>query len=321
VQSSAPITTEDALLASCPFCQGEVEEEKVLYGGPCPHCFGEIPGEETPTDPGEDEKERIRQQDIKRASNRALLPVFVLAPVVTMAVIGVAFMLQPNEAVTELDFDDSFEALLEFEPLAYDASMDEPGQDAGKALEGSVVPSRAVAKSRTAPVTRNAGSGAKTAGVQAGEYRPTGRTGSRSATTRAGGTLPGDLADGLKTGSSSSTGGLDLAIQVQRGGSRLLVEESDIVYAVKEMFAQRKPQIRQCYERALKANPSFAGTWKLSLVLNEAGKVGEYNAKPTGASDVEFESCIEEKAATWSVLGRLEKPRSFSLPLTFQSRG
>ena len=43
-------------LAACPFCGRDVDADLVTYGGKCPHCFGEIPGEEAPTDPGEEKK-------------------------------------------------------------------------------------------------------------------------------------------------------------------------------------------------------------------------------------------------------------------------
>ena len=42
---------------ACPFCSRPVNVEMTLYGGRCPHCFGEIPGEESPTDPGEEKKQ------------------------------------------------------------------------------------------------------------------------------------------------------------------------------------------------------------------------------------------------------------------------
>ena len=39
-------------MSTCPFCSTEISEELSLYGGHCPSCLIEIPGEEAITDPG-----------------------------------------------------------------------------------------------------------------------------------------------------------------------------------------------------------------------------------------------------------------------------
>ena len=40
-------------MGSCPFCKESVDEAILEYGGRCPSCLIEIPGEDAPTDPGE----------------------------------------------------------------------------------------------------------------------------------------------------------------------------------------------------------------------------------------------------------------------------
>lgn len=39
-------------MGECPFCKAQIDEEILLYGGTCPTCLIEIPGEESATDPG-----------------------------------------------------------------------------------------------------------------------------------------------------------------------------------------------------------------------------------------------------------------------------
>ena len=39
-------------MPTCPFCQTPISENLSLYGGACPSCLIEIPGEEAVTDPG-----------------------------------------------------------------------------------------------------------------------------------------------------------------------------------------------------------------------------------------------------------------------------
>ena len=51
-------------MGACPFCGSEVGEDLLINGGHCPQCLIEIPGEDTPTDPGEAAKE-LGVQDIQ----------------------------------------------------------------------------------------------------------------------------------------------------------------------------------------------------------------------------------------------------------------
>ena len=39
-------------MGECPFCKVQIDEEILIYGGTCPTCLIEIPGEESATDPG-----------------------------------------------------------------------------------------------------------------------------------------------------------------------------------------------------------------------------------------------------------------------------
>jgi len=94
-------------LDACPFCGGQVDRQIVLYGGSCPRCFADIPGEEAATDPGEHVKQKLAQQDQKRASRRTLLPMFIATPVV-VALVGLALWLalRPEPELAVLDLDD-----------------------------------------------------------------------------------------------------------------------------------------------------------------------------------------------------------------------
>ena len=51
-QSQRGVTMEAPRQATCPFCKGGISADVVQFGGNCPHCLLEIPGEEAPTDPG-----------------------------------------------------------------------------------------------------------------------------------------------------------------------------------------------------------------------------------------------------------------------------
>ncbi|MCO4744596.1 MAG: AgmX/PglI C-terminal domain-containing protein [Proteobacteria bacterium] len=58
----------------CPFCNTPVDGDLIRFGGTCPSCFGEIPGEEAATDPGEAVKAAQVQQDEARVRRRMMVP-------------------------------------------------------------------------------------------------------------------------------------------------------------------------------------------------------------------------------------------------------
>jgi hypothetical protein len=96
-------------LANCPFCSGGVDEDLIIYGGPCPNCFAEIPGEEAPTDPGEEKKRVIVAKEQRRAMIRAVIPFALATPVVfLLAILAVMMVTKPWQPdVGEfIDFDD-----------------------------------------------------------------------------------------------------------------------------------------------------------------------------------------------------------------------
>ena len=62
-------------MADCPFCGGEISEAMALDGGTCPHCFGEIPGEDAPTNPGDDLLQAIAAKDESERNERGEPPI------------------------------------------------------------------------------------------------------------------------------------------------------------------------------------------------------------------------------------------------------
>lgn len=63
----------------CPFCNTPVDGDLIRFGGTCPSCFGEIPGEEAATDPGEAVKAAQTREDEARVRRRMLGPMIGLA--------------------------------------------------------------------------------------------------------------------------------------------------------------------------------------------------------------------------------------------------
>ena len=93
-------------MSECPFCGASVSEDLITYGGSCPKCFGEIPGEEAPTDPGAEARAIQEKKDRRGATIRAVLGLAAMASVVALVgVAAVAVVLWPEPEVAVLDVE------------------------------------------------------------------------------------------------------------------------------------------------------------------------------------------------------------------------
>jgi outer membrane biosynthesis protein TonB len=100
-------------MGECPFCSAEISEDLVLYGGACPGCLIDIPGEEAPTDPGETTStEGISAQTVAQNSKDLPTRTLVLAGVLCVVmVIGIGLLVsrQSGGPGTVAEYDQSEE--------------------------------------------------------------------------------------------------------------------------------------------------------------------------------------------------------------------
>ena len=66
------------------------------------------------------------------------------------------------------------------------------------------------------------------------------------------------------------------------------------------MVRRRAPQIRACYERRLKRDPSLAGTVSLRLHVGDAGQVTRIDVEQSTLPDPLVAECLRREAAGWS---------------------
>jgi hypothetical protein len=84
------------------------------------------------------------------------------------------------------------------------------------------------------------------------------------------------------------------------GGSDPWSCQGDIPPAeIKQLLADRQPQIRACYEKRLRVNNTLQGSLRLQVRIGNDGKV---EATRTGGSlkDVEVYNCVQQLAKKWS---------------------
>ena len=83
-------------MGSCPFCKESVDSAILEYGGRCPSCLIEIPGEDAPTDPGEAAK-AAQEAEEAAAVNRPRLPLIAgIVAVVALCGVGGFMALTPD---------------------------------------------------------------------------------------------------------------------------------------------------------------------------------------------------------------------------------
>jgi hypothetical protein len=70
--------------------------------------------------------------------------------------------------------------------------------------------------------------------------------------------------------------------------------------SVEAMVHERGRQIRACYERSLKRDPTLAGTVSLRLRVGDAGQVTSVRVEDSTLEDPQVGDCLRHEAAGWS---------------------
>jgi ferric-dicitrate binding protein FerR (iron transport regulator) len=77
-------------------------------------------------------------------------------------------------------------------------------------------------------------------------------------------------------------------------------EEESAPVEIESMVRRRGAQIRACYERRLKRDPSLAGTVTLRLRVGDAGQVTRVDVEGSTLPDPLVADCLRHEAAGWS---------------------
>lgn len=286
-------------MAHCPFCQAPVPTDLVTYGGPCPKCFGMIPGEEAPTDPGEVVKKALATADDKARKRRQSAPLLVAVPLVLVTVlIAVGYALWPEPEVEPIVFDGEFDIMAV--PVAYLEAPAEAPVEAGKPPRPRPDPRPQAGGTAEPTVARNPQPGS--APQPAAQPRPT--TGSDAvasadpgmgagAAAGAGG-APGEASAG---GSRGSGFGVDLSAKRRTG---TLTDPDQIKQMVDQRMTQQAGKLKACYEQSLKADENLAGRWRIAYTVTAKGTVSNASATGLTAKNAGFETCMIDQLKRWT---------------------
>jgi hypothetical protein len=254
-------------VGECPFCGSNVTEDLVTYGGTCPKCFAEIPGEEAPTDPGVEAREAQERRDRRWALARTVGGLSVMLSIVSCTgAIALGLVLWPEPQVADLlDFD------------AVDFPM--PDIVGEEDLVASQPRPRRPSPTTDRPAPQGGASGDEAA-----------QPGLRTSLSPVSAELGGD--GGLEKPAPVSLS-LD-APAVRRDANVVLSDPNAIRDMIGERMVEFIPGLNQCYERRLKQSPSLKGRWRVHFTVLTDGGVTGAGAEPIERGDPELERCMAD---------------------------
>jgi hypothetical protein len=297
----------------CPFCKGAVSADVIRFGGNCPHCMLEIPGEEAPTDPGaevrkrKEEEDRVRAEAERKRSRTTAIAVSLLL-VVGIGGVSFAWYRKQNEQAAVLDMEEyyqvDFASLPGQQPAPADGAVAAAPQGAVAAAVKPAVGSKSAASRLQAarPDVLAADAPIVTGTTASGDGAVAATGGLKRASS--GDALPADalptaVAVGpTSTGGSSRFGGADISVS-RVGMDVVLSDEAAIYEMAKRVINASSAQLQTCYNNRLKQVESLKGGWKVSFVIGKDGMTKDVGVSALNAADTELEQCMTRAVQGW----------------------
>lgn len=306
----------------------------MVYGGPCPKCFAEIPGEEAPTDPGAEARAAQEKKDRRGATLRAAVGMGAMMALVACTGIGaLAVVLWPEPEVAVLDFDSA-----EFDYPAFELVGN------ADAAEGDPDVAVDVKVAQAAPTPRPGGNGGSAQAprpkLDASAYVPT-KVGTDEVdasaalgkddgvaeldTTRGTRGVDGPAAgpaglDGVGSGDAGAQQaiGLELDLNVERRTGVVLSDPDQIRQMIGKLMGQQVRKLSYCYERRLKQAPDLGGRWLIKYTVSKDGKAIDASATGRDVSDPELEKCLVDNIESKWRFDQIVRATPVQKTLTFR---
>lgn len=279
-----------AQFAACPFCQGQVDDELTRFGGACPHCFNDIPGDEAATDPGvqaqaaEAEAKRVEEKKSTTRNAGIVLLLLILAGVST-ALYYKQHTDREAEKAEILAFDEE-------DMFVVDVGEIEAAEADRLAAE------RAAAEAEAKASRKGSGGSGGTATAKVEDYGSGSRFDAGDAPETSG-------EPDIKQASVGSTGG---GLSLSVGGAQTDIGRKGIVLSdpgqiqdmAKQALARYGGQLKQCYESRLKEDETIRGAWTVIFTIEKTGATSGVSIQPRNKADTQLETCMTNKVQNWS---------------------
>jgi hypothetical protein len=317
--------------SACPYCRGAIDQELARFGGPCPHCMLEVPGEEAPTDPGLALKQKLEHESRAReASERArgqriavgsMVLLAGLAVFAIWAVVGGGadtlaisyYQLDPDALKRKQESDAKARAEAQAKADAEAAQRAAAARAARRLPEGTPgagagsVDDMLAGIGTLGPQGTNAGTGAAPAPTPGADGAAGSSLGGGSLALGKPGTAGATVPVGVGTVSLSGSGNAGPALPTSSVamGTRTaaaMASPNDIQSMIFDRFSKYERQLQACWAARLKMDEGAKGSWKVSFTVNPDGSVAAPRLKALGKPDPTFEGCAIEKVKKWTFL-------------------
>ncbi len=272
-------------MADCPFCNAEVTEELLRFGGSCPHCFNVIPGEEAPTDPGTGEQRLLEETDRRvvgqDGGNKLLWAALALFGLGIAG--GGLWWSQRSVMLPETPGDGEISDVfqVELEELVQTSTMAIVGAETEDAAQESSDKPEVVA---TMPQTFSTGS--------------------------SGSSVSTEVEDDVDP---SPLGGPRVVVRRRSMERAPLSDEGQIESEVQGTLRATNARMQHCYNQRIKEASALHGSWMVQFTVETDGTTSQVMARPQTMADAEFQLCLERQ------IGELRFPR-ITRPMPFAKR-
>ena len=301
-------------MSACPFCQTRVPDDLERLGGPCPHCFNEIPGEEAATDPGLELKAAEFRKEQLAAKKQKMVTASVIAVLLVIVVSLVSWTTwkqkQAEAQVAELlnmEFEDleliSIDDLAAREEELRQAEAEAQNEElkAKLAEERRRLAAERARKEKEEELIDFGGFGDRDVDLVAEGEGVAGSSGTPDAGLASIGGMNVDIKVGVDD------------LRIERGAGLQGSKQNTAV--LERLFAQKQGDVKRCWETAA---PGLKGRWRLSVELQLDGSLSKVSFEPEqGVLDTGFQTCVVNKASRWTVTEKTDTVTSYSQPFTF----
>lgn len=290
----------------CPFCKGPISTDLERHGGACPHCLLEVPGDDAPTDPGLELRNKQKAAAMAAAAakakrNRAMV---ALGGVLSICLMGVTVLyLQDLEERRTYIPPEYYQLPLEDMSLADPDPV--PAETVASVTPGTptkVNPSNTVASVTPSPTTngtpaddREAMNQALTA-AQKGQNttKPSIKTQKVTDPSAPPATsIPDFVSQSVGGAGSVSIPGITLS-----NSSEVLTDIKQIQDMVGRVSGAYKGQIKACYAARVKSAPDLKGMYSIVFTVSPDGTT--HDVKVSGnPEDKELQECMKQRVETW----------------------
>lgn len=274
-------------LPVCPFCKGAIPADTLRFGGNCPHCMLEIPGEEAPTDPGLQARLRKEQEDkvllAQKQRKSRIYGALGLVVLLGLSGVGVVAYQAQKEALT-YEMDDYYATPLSELQTAAPVPVAETPSAVDPATATAAANGRPTGRKSTAPTI---GSGATPS--TGGPARPSYKSGSDEPPPE------------LSSASGSVGGGTGAgSIKVGYVGTDKVLTDNDEIFAMaKAVINASSPQLTGCYNNRLKQVEGLKGAWEVAFTIGRDGVAKSVRVTGVNGADAELERCMSQSVSSW----------------------